>query len=391
MDSFINKVKELQEKFGPIYIYGAGYYGQRVYNIFQENRIKVQGFVVTNDVDSSKKIRGGVLRIDEVELENAVLVVSASRYNSIEMLKTLKERHCDNSRIICACEYLDNRKINESYYTMPTIDVTTVIGCKVNCKYCPQDLLLKNYFKEHPHRDSAMTMETFIACLNHLPERCNIMFCGMAEPFLNPLCVDMICKAYESGKNIELYSTLVGITQDGLEKIWDIPIDFVNIHVADVSGYANIPTTESFFELVKKAIEHKKKDGTPFVNLCNAQGEPHPWIRELCNGKLDISTVLHDRAGNLEDEKLFHKKTCFGKLTCSRCGQKLNNNVLLPDGTLLLCCMDYGMKHVLGNLKYTSYEEILNGEILKNIKRGLMGNDEIDILCRNCSFASKLN
>ena len=126
MDSFINKVKELQEKFGPIYIYGAGYYGQRVYNIFQENRIKVQGFVVTNDVDSSKKIRGGgVLRIDEVELENAVLVVSASRYNSIEMLKTLKERHCDNSKIICACEYLDNRKINESYYTMPTIDVTT--------------------------------------------------------------------------------------------------------------------------------------------------------------------------------------------------------------------------------------------------------------------------
>lgn len=59
MDSFINKVKELQEKFGPIYIYGAGYYGQRVYNIFQENRIKVQGFVVTNDVDSRKKSGGG--------------------------------------------------------------------------------------------------------------------------------------------------------------------------------------------------------------------------------------------------------------------------------------------------------------------------------------------
>ncbi len=391
MDIFVKKVKALGEKFSRIYIYGAGYYGQRVYNILQENHIVVEGFVVTNDIDCMpKNIRGGVLRIDEVDLENISLIVSASRYNSIEMLRELKKRHCSDERIICACEYLDNRKIDEDYYGLPTIDITTMIGCKVNCKYCPQELLLHNYFKGNPNRDSVMTMETFKAFLDHLPEKCNLMFCGMAEPFLNPWCSDMISLAYECGKNIELYTTLVGATQKDLERIWDIPMSFVNLHVADINGYAQIPVTEAYFELIKNALEHKREDGSLFVNLCNAQGEPHPRIKELCRGKLDISTVLHDRAGNLENKELFHKETLLGKLSCSRCGQKLNNNVLLPDGTLLLCCMDYGMKHVLGNLKSMKYEDIMEGNSLIKIKEGLMGNEEVDILCRSCSFASKL-
>lgn len=27
-----------------------------------------------------------------------------------------------------------------------TLEITTKIGCKVNCKFCPQNLLIKNYF-----------------------------------------------------------------------------------------------------------------------------------------------------------------------------------------------------------------------------------------------------
>lgn len=392
MELFIERIRKLLNETEEIYIYGAGLYGQRVYNILQKNGILIRGFVVTNDVECNRSIFDlPVQRIEEINFKNAGIIVSANRHNSIEILNHLKHMSHNEEKIICACEYLDKRKVEESYYDMPTIEVTTVIGCKINCRYCPQKLLLKHYFRDNPQRDSIMTLDTFMMCLNHLPEKCNIQFCGMSEPFLNPLCVDMICKTCESGRSIELYTTLVGLTQKGLEKILELPIDFVNIHVADVNGYADIPVTEEHFELVNKVINHKRQDGSYFVNLCNAQGEPHPRIKKMCEGKFDISTSLHDRAGNLQSENLLHKQNESGILSCTLCGQDLNHNVLLPDGTLLLCCMDYGMKHVLGNLRKETYEEIMTGEHINRIKEGLLGDEKIDILCRMCSNATRIN
>lgn len=93
----------------------------------------------------------------------------------------------------------------------------------------------------------------------------------------------------------------------------------------------------------------------------------------------------------MSDDKLIHKQNWGGALSCTQCGQKLNHNILLPDGTLLLCCMDYKMKHELGNLKENTYEEIMGSEKMRRIKEGLAGNEKIDILCRSCSFASKIN
>lgn len=71
-------------------------------------------------------------------------------------------------------------------------------------------------------------------------------------------------------------------------------------------------------------------------------------------------------------------------------GEALNRNILLPDGTVLLCCMDFGIKHVLGNLLTQSYEEICNGKELTMIKEGMNGNEKIDILCRRCTHACVL-
>lgn len=393
MNVFIDKIKKLQNNFADIYIYGAGLYGQRVYKILQENQITVQAFIVTNDTQCNKYMFDlSVKSVDEINLKNAGIIIAANRHNSIEIGKILNNSNCNNEAVIYACEYLDNRKIDENYYHVPTIEITTVIGCKINCKFCPQKLLIRKYFKDNPKRDSVMTMDTFLKCLLHLPKGCNLQFCGMAEPFLNPLCADMIDEVYQWGGNIELYTTLVGLSYEKLRKIWNIPIDFVNVHVADLDNYAKIPITEEYFELFEKVIMHKRADGSSFVNLCNAQSEPHPRIKELCLREgIDISTVLHDRAGNLDAPDLIRKQNRSGILSCTLCGQDLNHNVLLPDGTLLLCCMDYGMKHELGNLIEQTYEEIMNGEVMRKIKQGLSGTKEADILCRKCSNATRLD
>ena len=78
------------------------------------------------------------------------------------------------------------------------------------------------------------------------------------------------------------------------------------------------------------------------------------------------------------------------RISCSLCGDELNHNNLLPDGTVLLCDFDYGMQHVLGNLLEQTYEEILSGRELERIRKGMEGDSQQDILCRKCSCANSI-
>lgn len=60
--------------------------------------------------------------------------------------------------------------------------------------------------------------------------------------------------------------------------------------------------------------------------------------------------------------------------------------MLLPDGTVVLCCMDYGMEHIMGNLLFDSYEDIINGREANKIRRNMAEETE-RILCRKCQYA----
>ena len=44
--------------------------------------------------------------------------------------------------------------------------------------------------------------------------------------------------------------------------------------------------------------------------------------------------------------------------TCG-CLEKLYHNVVLPNGDVSLCCMDYGLKHIIGNIFEQSYDEVV--------------------------------
>ena len=213
----------------------------------------------------------------------------------------------------------------------------------------------------------------------------------MVEPFLNPNCLELIKVVCEKKRTVNLYTTLIGLNERSLQELMELPIDYVTLHVADAKEYAKIPTTDEYYHLLDMAINSKKRNGKPFVDMCNAQTEPDARVADICKEKYIISSTLIDRAGNLEGTNLVSKRIGTGKISCGVCGNALNKNELLPDGTLLLCCMDYGMKHVLGNLKEQSYQEIMEGAEIKRIRAGMELNDKEDILCRMCSCANLMD
>ena len=87
---------------------------------------------------------------------------------------------------------------------------------------------------------------------------------------------------------------------------------------------------------------------------------------------------------------MVENKKNTGHIVCVNCEADIHHNVLLPDGTLLLCCMDYGMKHILGNLLEQDYDALHESEEAKKIINGFK-DDTIDTLCRNCVNARTIN
>jgi len=262
------------------------------------------------------------------------------------------------------------------------IEISLGAGCPLHCVYCPQKLFLSRY---GIGSDKMMPFSTFIRCLDNVIVGGSIIFCGFSEPFVNKNCSMMIKYAYEHGFKVSLNTTLVGMTENDLEIIKDIHFDFLHLHIPDQDSNAKFIIDNEYLRIFEKFTSIMQ------ISAYSCHGQVHHEIKNKINAKIPMYTNLNNRAGNLSISNLpsFNPK---GKIVCL-VGNLVETTgvwapLVLPDGRMVLCCHDYGMKHVLGNLLHQSADEIINGEEYQKILKG-MDDDSIDLLCRKCGTARK--
>lgn len=267
----------------------------------------------------------------------------------------------------------------------PTMEFTTSIdtqnGCVVDCVFCPQRTLQKSYKGER-----FMTLDNFKKAVDKLPQEVRVTFAGFTEPWLNKDCTDMVLYAHEKGHPISIFTTGIGMSIDDIERIKHIPFagnpnGCFTLHLPDQERKAKHPITKRYIEV----IEHIGKIQNQihnFTTMC--MGTVHEDVRHVFP-----SAPVYDmwsRAGNLVGEMIMKPELLERKaewkianhgekqMTCG-CLEKMYHNVMLPNGDVSLCCMDYGLKHILGNLYEQSYEDIVPE------------NNQCFELCRLCENA----
>ena len=106
---------------------------------------------------------------------------------------------------------------------MPHLEISPLIGCKVQCDFCPQSLLMNRY-KEKENIDEItfgkpvlMTFEIFKKCIDKVPINVDIHFSGFTEVWLNPECTKMLLYAYNKGHRINVFTTMVGMSTNDIE------------------------------------------------------------------------------------------------------------------------------------------------------------------------------
>lgn len=264
------------------------------------------------------------------------------------------------------------------------VELTLAIGCKLNCKFCPQSKLVKRYIELFGRENLQMSFEAFTKILDSVEVGTGVGFAGMVEPFQNPDCVRMIRYAYEKGYKVNLATTLEGATLEDADALKDVDFDGIRLHIPDAEGNAHFSLSDEYIRVFKEFI--KRKD----ICECHCHGTIHPLVKPYLNSSISVSSALMNRAGNLEFKELetFDHK---GEVICG-CGSVNGfggwTPVVMPNGAVVLCCMDYGMKHVLGNLVTQTWREISESREYEQVEKGF-DNESVELLCRKCPAAQK--
>jgi len=272
----------------------------------------------------------------------------------------------------------------------PTMAITTVIGCANACCYCPQQVLAQQYNKMDNAPRHVLRFEDFKTCLERIPRDVLINFSGMAEPWLNPDCTEMLLYAHERGFGLLVYTTAVGMDLAEIPAIEQVPFKRFVVHLPDAERRSRIPTDDAHIAKLRRLEESRIKR----LEL-RAIGRTYPKIKAGLRKQVREFGLL-SRAGNLANYRAIGipprkdhfdpSKKMRGKIRCSRMtGGRLNRNVLLPNGDVLLCCMDYGMKHTIGNLLTDTYADLFRSPAYLKVTEGLAHG--ADILCRSCEEA----
>jgi sulfatase maturation enzyme AslB (radical SAM superfamily) len=267
---------------------------------------------------------------------------------------------------------------------MASLEITTTIPCTNFCTYCPQSLLIKKYGK----KEQNMTLDTFKNCIDKVPNNVHITFAGYAEPFMNPQCIDFIEYANQIGRTINIYTTLVGLTIEQVNRLSKVNINALVLHLPDDTNQMRANVDEEYKNVLKRTTAILP------VSSSHVYGKLHKELVGLIRPReFELTNQhLHTRANNVKSDKLALKPHDWmaGNIKCGvivrENGSIININVLLPNGDVTLCCMDYGLEHKIGNLLEISYESLFTSDEYKRVEAGLV-NDSIDILCRTCKEA----
>ena len=272
------------------------------------------------------------------------------------------------------------------------LELTLSIGCQAQCQYCPQDLFTKTYLKTCKNNIRHMTLDMAKKYLKTVPKKLIISMAGFSEPLTNPEVMDIFEWIKSDGREVEMNTTLYKVKRETLRRLMNNEINLFQLHLPDDSNLTEIVVDEEYLHSLKYVF-NKLKSKTNTYTIVTCLGNLHPDVKEivdkhqnLVNGMNVGQHFINDRAGLITNGLAFESRHLKGEVHCCKTYRNLHYMNILPDGRVTLCCMDWGLNNIVGDLNDESYEGIVKGNDAEEIRRKMTEYDN-DLICRNCEFA----
>ncbi len=247
--------------------------------------------------------------------------------------------------------------------------------CNLNCCICPTN-------NEMTREKGFLSFELFKKIIDGSKSLEHLCFHNWGEPLLNRDLFKMIKYAHNRGIRYTVFNTNGTLLDDNnVNQILYSPLSILRISV-DGNPYTYQQIRGIGFETIEKNI----------LNLIKK--------RNKTAGSLEIGIVMvvdeqtekqidsfYDKWSNKVDHIRFQPKLIHSKRKCF-CPELFGNGygqmVVLWDGRVVPCCVDYEGKLPIGNVQYESVDSIWYGMAVKLLRKRHLRGDFPDI-CRNCN------
>jgi radical SAM protein with 4Fe4S-binding SPASM domain len=276
--------------------------------------------------------------------------------------------------------------------------------CNLQCTFCPEverekKVLTKEEFKS-----------TLVQVLPHTEQVCLHL---MGEPLTHPEFKDILQICDEEKASIHL------VTNGTLLSKYSFDVFFKTKSLRQINfslhsfkdnfpGQDVRPYLYDILEFSKQALKERPDLYVNFrfwnlEDLKKSNEENKELIDHICEffqvpagEREDIS---FRKSKNITGRIYFHFDTRFewpnlgdpdrgDKGFCHALSQQIG---IHADGTIVPCCLDKEAKVPLGNIRETSFENIINSSRLKNMREGFQKHILTEELCRKCTFIKRFD
>ena len=275
-------------------------------------------------------------------------------------------------------------KVIESQDLIVTIEPHNI--CNLKCAMCPLEKMNRN--------PEQMSMKLFKKIVDQAEELgCSTITLQVySEPLMDTFLIDRIKYIKSKGIEAGFFTNATLLDEKMADKILNSGLDFIKFSVdaGNKEDYEKIriggdwETVKSniiSFYKKREELKLKKPKITVFMVKQDSNKKDIKSYKDLWDNYSDeINIADVDNRAEADISESFLKKysrpyPCFTP----------RHLTVLSNGKLVMCCLDYDGKAVLGDLKKQTLKEIMNSEEFKKIKylHHSFQGDKID-MCKKC-------
>lgn len=276
-----------------------------------------------------------------------------------------------------------------------TMQIQTITGCNADCVFCPYGETYQGQPK------GRMALELFRRIIDESSEHAvsRISPYLMNEPLLDPTLFDKVRYVNDRIPGAKVVITTNGhfLTPEATEAMLDLRSGihevYVSVQGVDREAYArtmrgNMSLDRTLANVDQFVAEQRRR----------GQERPRLWITMVDTTLIDARravaywrsrgidskyTMLENEGGTIPQADRWSRSGAMS--VYDNCPRLFKQAYILFNGDMVLCCVDYSRKQVLGNITKSSILDVWNGPVATEIRRRYIARELDGLpLCGSC-------
>lgn len=280
----------------------------------------------------------------------------------------------------------------ESKDYLNTVTIELASQCNLQCRMCSHPT--------NPRQSGLMTVENFRAIIDKIYQQTRIrrLFFNMGEPFMNKSINFMISYAKRRGFQVFISTNGLLLNESLALNLLKTGVDALKFSIEGTTPevYKKIRINGNFDLLFRHVVRFKElrdRSASPLrIRISTILMKENEDIVEFVKfwgpycDEIEYTSITNHIG--LKDNRDIALSSHWGlRLGCPQIKPFQEVNILC-NGDMVICCVDFHGRCVLGNLVEQDFDQIWNSPLLRNIREKAYHDQTMDLEpCRECYIA----